>query len=78
MFAQLGEIPYESCKGKYVRVQAIIQGIAPDQAMQDEIYKVLWRYGGRCDCTVDRNVVRPAAVREAADKEIKAILEKRS
>lgn len=58
MLRELGEIPYQECNGRYRRVREIIEKTTSNNAVQDRIYRLLFKHGGRCDCTVDRNVVR--------------------
>ena len=74
MFESLAGLPYQDCGGKYERVRATLEPLSQDLTTQDRIYKVLWRYGGRCDCTVARNVVALPEVKSTVDEEIQAIL----
>ncbi len=74
MFESLAQLPYQACNGKYDRVRAEIEPLSQDLTTQDRIYKVLWRHGGRCDCTVARNVAALPEVRSSVDQEIQAIL----
>ncbi len=74
MFESLAELRYEDCNGKYERVRATIEPLSQDLITQDRIYRVLWQHGGRCDCTVSRNVVALPEVKNSVDQEIQAIL----
>lgn len=71
---QLGTIPYEECVGRYRKVRQLVGQATADAKQQSAILQVLFRYGGRCDCTVDRNVVRVPENLVAAEKQIQAIL----
>lgn len=74
VFESLAGLPYQECGGKYRRVREIVNSLTQDEATQDRIYKVLWRYGGRCDCTVARNVVALPQVRSSVAQEVQALL----
>lgn len=55
---QLGPIEYSECRSKYVKVRRLVEQATGDPHKQTQIYQLLFASGGRCDCTVDRNVVR--------------------
>lgn len=74
MLERSGGIAYHECDGKYRQVRRLIEETTQDPACQARIYQVLFQYGGRCDCTVDRNVVRVSGHLEAAEEEIRQIL----
>ena len=74
MLQELGEIRYQDCNGKYRRVRELIETWAPEATKQNQIYGLLFKHGGRCDCTVDRNVVRVADKLGVVEEEIKRIL----
>jgi len=75
MLQELGEIEYPDCNGKYRRVRELVEGLAPQADKQNQIYGVLFKHGGRCDCTVDRNIVRVADKINVVEKEIKRIIQ---
>ena len=58
MLEQLGIVEYHECRGKYLKVRRLVEQATHDPHVQTQIYQLLFRNGGRCDCTVDRNVVR--------------------
>jgi hypothetical protein len=75
MLEALGEIPYQECNGKYRRVRELIEGQAADAPKQNRIYDLLFKNGGRCDCTVDRNIVRAPNKLSSVEDEIKRIVQ---
>jgi len=75
MIQELGEVEYQDCNGKYRRVRELVERWAPEAAKQNQIYGVLFKHGGRCDCTVDRNVVRVAEKLGVVEEEIKRIVQ---
>ncbi len=75
MLEKLGEIEYQECGGKYRRVREIIEGWVSEAAKQNHIYGVLFKHGGRCDCTVDRNIVRVVEELRVVEEEIKRIIQ---
>ncbi len=75
MLEALGEIPYQDCNGKYRRVRELVEGHATEPAKQNHIYGILFKYGGRCDCTVDRNIVRAPDRLSVVKEEIKRIVQ---
>lgn len=74
MLESSGGVAYQECEGKYRRVRRLVEETTGDPACQARIYQVLFRYGGRCDCTVDRNVVRVPGHLAAAEEEIRKIV----
>ena len=74
MLQELGEIEYQDCNGKYRRVRELIETWARETTKQNEIYGLLFKHGGRCDCTVDRNIVRVADKLQVVEEEIKRIM----
>lgn len=58
MLEQLGPIEYGECRGKYVKVRRLVEQATGDAHKQTQIYQLLFANGGRCDCTVDRNIAR--------------------
>jgi hypothetical protein len=74
MLQELGEIEYQDCNGKYRRVRELIETWARETTKQNQIYGLLFKHGGRCDCTVDRNIVRVADKLQVVEEEIKRIL----
>lgn len=75
MLEELGEIQYQDCNGKYRRVRELIEGRVSEATKQNQIYGVLFKHGGRCDCTADRNVVRAADKLSLVEEEIKRIIQ---
>lgn len=75
MLEALGQIPYQQCDGQYQKVRRLVEAATPDQAKQSGLYAVLFKHGGRCDCTVDRNIVRSPPTLAAVEGEIRAGLE---
>ena len=74
MLQELGEIEYQDCNGKYRRVRELIETWARETTKQNQIYGLLFKHGGRCDCTVDRNIVRVADKLQVVVEEIKRIM----
>ncbi len=75
MLQEVGEIEYQDCNGKYRQVRELVERWAPEAAKQNQIYGLLFKHGGRCDCTVDRNVVRMADKLRIVEEEIKRIVQ---
>ena len=75
MLEELGEIQYQDCNGKYRRVRELIEGRIPAATKQNQIYGVLFKHGGRCDCTVDRNIFRAVDKLSLVEEEIKRIIQ---
>lgn len=57
MFDALANFPWEECRSRYERVRSLIDAATEDITKRDRIYQILWENGGRCDCTVGRNIV---------------------
>ena len=74
MLQELGDIEYQDCNGKYRRVRELIETWARETTKQNQIYGLLFKHGGRCDCTVDRNIVRVADKLQVVEEEIKRIM----
>lgn len=67
-------VAYQDCNGKYRQVRRLLDQAVQDPAGRSRVYEVLFRYGGRCDCTVDRNVVRVPAHLAAVEEEVRKVL----
>lgn len=74
MLERLGEVPFEDCFGRYRLVRQLVAEATSDEKKQSLIMQALFRHRGRCDCTVDRNVLRVPETLSAAEREIQAIL----
>ena len=75
MLTALGEVEYQDCNGKYRRVRELIENQATEPTKQNQIYAILFKHGGRCDCTVDRNIVRAPDKLSLVEDEIKRIVQ---
>lgn len=75
MLEALGQVPYQQCQGQYAKVRRLVEAATSDQARQSRLYAILFNHGGRCDCTVDRNIVRVPETLAAVEAEIRDGLE---
>lgn len=75
MLERLGEVPFENCLGRYRLVRQLVAQATSDEKKQSLILQTLFRYRGRCDCTVDRNILRVPENLSAAEAEIGLILQ---
>lgn len=71
---QLGEVRYQDCNGRYRLVRQMVEDATPDGERHERIYQTLFKSGGRCDCTVDRNIVRVPDTAASVDTQVQAIL----
>lgn len=71
---QLGEVRYQDCNGRYRRVRQLVEEATADTECHERIYQMLFKNGGRCDCTVDRNILRVADKATSVEGEVQAIL----
>lgn len=76
MLDRLGEIRFRECRGKYSKVRGLVEEATSDPQKQGQLYQVLFQHGGRCDCTVDRNVVRVSEKLAQVEAGIQALLGK--
>lgn len=57
MFEQFANYEWENCRSRYDRSREEVDALTPDLTRRDLIFQVLWENGGRCDCTIGRNIV---------------------
>ena len=57
MFEALANFPWEECRSRYDKVRETLDAASEELTKRDRVYQVLWENGGRCDCTVGRNIV---------------------
>lgn len=74
MFQDLEAVDWQDCGREYTRVENQISVLTQDVAQRSEIYRILWRYGGRCDCTTAFNIVKQPEVRASVEQEIERVL----
>jgi hypothetical protein len=53
-----------------------VEQATSEMAQQERIFQRLFKSGGRCDCTVDRNILRVEDTRMVVEQDIAGILMK--
>jgi len=74
MFRALENLDWQDCGRQYTRVEGQIRELTQDLTQRSMIYRILWKYGGRCDCTTAFNIVKRAEVRAQVEQEIERVL----
>lgn len=76
MLERLGIVEYHECRGKFQKVRRLVEEATSDPHKQNQIYQFLFMNSGRCDCTVDRNVVRDPKKLAQVEAAIQALVAK--
>ena len=74
MFEQFTSYQWENCRNRDDKSREEVDALTPELTKRDLIFQVLWERGGRCACTIGRNIVDQAEVWAAVKQQIEAIL----
>lgn len=74
MFEQFAGYEWENCRSRYDKSKDEVDALTQELTKRDLIFQVLWERGGRCDCTIGRNIVDQPEVWTAVKQEIEGIL----
>jgi hypothetical protein len=74
VFEALEQLDWQDCQREYTRVEQQVRALTEDLPRRSQIYRVLWKHGGRCDCTTAFSIVKRPDVRATVEQEIQAVL----
>ncbi|MEK7217076.1 MAG: hypothetical protein AAB289_15945 [Chloroflexota bacterium] len=74
MFEQFAGYEWDKCRSRYDKSREEVDALTPELTKRDLIFQVLWENGGRCDCTIGRNIVDQPDVWSSVRPQIEKIL----